>query len=59
VQHLLAAREIVGWHVEFTGVELASGAKIATLVEKAAAGPVEKATAGLHIVQVEREQCEG
>jgi hypothetical protein len=45
--------------VEFTGVKLASGAEIATPVEKAAAGPVEKATAGLHTVQVEREQCEG
>jgi hypothetical protein len=33
--------------VEFTGVELASGAELVTPVEKATAGPVEKVVAGL------------
>jgi hypothetical protein len=33
-------------HVEFTGVELTGGAKLAALVEKATTGPVEKAAAG-------------
>jgi len=32
--------------VEFTGVELAGGAKLVALVEKATAGLVEKAAAG-------------
>jgi hypothetical protein len=32
--------------VEFTGVELVGGAKLAALVEKAAAGPVEKTVVG-------------
>jgi hypothetical protein len=45
--------------VKFTGVDLARGANLAALVEKAAAGPVEKATVGLHIVQVERKLCAG
>jgi hypothetical protein len=30
--------------MEFTNVKLVSGAELAALVEKAAAGPVEKAT---------------
>jgi hypothetical protein len=34
------------WRKEFTGVELASDAELATPVEKAATGPVEKAAAG-------------
>jgi hypothetical protein len=32
--------------VEFTGVELASGAELAALVEKATIDPVEEATSG-------------
>jgi hypothetical protein len=46
-------------HVEFIGVELVSGVEIAASVEKAAAGLVEKAVAGLHTVRVECELCAG
>jgi hypothetical protein len=36
--------------MEFTGVEFADGAKLATSVEKDAASSVEKATIGPHIL---------
>jgi hypothetical protein len=56
---LLLGRIKTRHRVEFTGVELAYGADHTALVEKAAAGPMEKAAAGLHIVWVERELCAG
>jgi hypothetical protein len=37
--------------VEFTGVELVGGMKLSTLVDKDAASPVEKATAGPHAIE--------
>ena len=43
--------------VKFTGVDIASGANLAAMVEKAAARLVKKAAAGLHTVRVERELC--
>jgi hypothetical protein len=45
--------------MEFTGVEHAGGAEIATPVEKAAACPVEKTATGLHTMWAERELCAG
>jgi hypothetical protein len=54
---LLLGRIKARHRVEFTGVELACGADHTALVEKAAAGLVEKAATGLHIVWVERELC--
>jgi hypothetical protein len=45
--------------VEFTDVNLACGVELATPVEKAVAGPMEKAAIGLHTVRVERELCVG
>jgi hypothetical protein len=41
--------------VEFTGAKLAGGTELAALLEKAAAGPVEKATAGRYGGEGEQE----
>jgi hypothetical protein len=56
---LLLGRMEARRRVDFTGVELASSVEIASLVEKATAGSVEKAVADLRTVQVERELCAG
>jgi hypothetical protein len=56
---LLLRRIEASRHVEFTGVEHAGGTEIATPVEKAAAGLVEKTATGLHTMWAEREMCAG
>jgi hypothetical protein len=56
---LLLGKIEARWCVEFTGVEHAGGAEIATPVEKVAAGPVEKTAACLHTMWAERELCAG
>jgi hypothetical protein len=56
---LLLGRMEARRRVKSISVELAGGAELAALVEKATADPVEKALAGLHTKQVEREMCAG
>ena len=56
---LLFGRMEARRRVKFTDVELAGGADLAALVEKATVGPMEKAVVGLHNMRVEHELCAG